>query len=492
MAANYDKVVDIALRRGFFFPSAEIYRGIAGVWTYGHLGTLMKRKFETRWRDFFLQLDDNFYEIDGSYILPQKVFEASGHLKNFNDPLAECKSCHTRYRADNLIEETLKADASVLSTQEIDKLLKDKKVKCPNCSKSDFLPTRWFNMMFDLKVGATGNETAYLTPETAQNPFVSFKREFSALREKLPLGLAMIGRAFRNEISPRQAFFRLREFTQAELQIFFDSAKIDEHNGWKSIRNYKLRLLLAKDAAKGKLTEITLEDANKKLKLPKFYLYHLAQMQKFYLDVLEIPREKLRLRELHDKERAFYNKIHFDVELNLETLGVFKEVAGCHYRSDHDLSAHQKVSGEKLEVFYENKRFVPHVLELSFGIDRNIFALLDLFYKEDSERSWFSFSAELAPIEVAVFPLVSKDKLPELSVKVYDELKDEFQAFYDESGSIGKRYRRADEIGVPFCITIDHDSLKKKDVTVRMRDDMKQKRVKIKDLKDHLCKLYCD
>jgi len=347
-------------------------------------------------------------------------------------------------------------------------------------------------MMFDLRVGATGNETAYLTPETAQNPFVSFKREFSALREKLPLGLAMIGRAFRNEISPRQAFFRLREFTQAELQIFFDSAKIDEHNGWKSIRNYKLRLLLAKDAAKGKLTEITLEDANKKLKLPKFYLYHLAQMQKFYLDVLEIPREKLRLRELHDKERAFYNKIHFDVELNLETLGGFKEVAGCHYRSDHDLSAHQKVSGEKLEVFYENKRFIPHVLEISFGIDRNIFALLDLFYKEDSERSWFSFSAELAPIEVAVFPLVSKDKLPELSVKVYDELKDEFQAFYDESGSIGKRYRRADEIGVPFCITIDHDSLKKKDVTVRMRDDMKQKRVKIKDLKDHLCKLYCD
>jgi glycyl-tRNA synthetase len=488
MATKYDKLLDVALRRGFFFPSAEIYRGIAGVWTYGHAGTSMKRKFENLWRDFFLKLNDNFHEIDGSYILPQKVFEASGHLKNFNDPLTECKYCHTRYRADNLLEESLKGSASIFSLDEMDKMIKQKKVKCPNCGKSDFLKTRWFNMMFDLRVGATGHEIGYLSPETAQNPFISFKREFSALREKLPLGLAMIGRAYRNEISPRQAFFRMREFTQAELQIFFNPANLDAHDGWKSVKGHKLRLLLAKGAAKGKITEITLDEANRKLKLPKFYLYHLAQMQKFYLDVMKVPKDKLRLRELHENERAFYNKLHFDVELDIESLGGFKEVAGCHYRSDYDLAAHQRVSGEKLEVLHEEKRFVPHVLEISFGVDRNIFALLDLSFREDAERTWFTFPASLAPMDACVFPLVSKDGLPELAEAVYESLKKDFKAFYDESGSIGKRYRRADELGIPYCITIDHDSLKKKDVTVRMRDSMKQARVKIGQLPEYLNK----
>ncbi|MEK6841194.1 MAG: His/Gly/Thr/Pro-type tRNA ligase C-terminal domain-containing protein, partial [Nanoarchaeota archaeon] len=224
------------------------------------------------------------------------------------------------------------------------------------------------------------------------------------------------------------------------------------------------------------------EHCNKMLKLPKFYIYHLAKIQQFYLDILKIPKEKFRFRELSEKERAFYNKLHFDIELDLETLRGFKEFGGLHYRSDYDLSKHQEGSGEKLEVNINGKKFIPHVLELSFGVDRNLWALLDLFYHEDKERQIFKLPFALAPIEVAVFPLVDKDKLPEKAEEVYYLLKNEFRVLFDNKGSIGRMYRRVDEIGVPAMITIDHQTLKDKSVTLRDRDTMKQVRVKIKDL----------
>ena len=478
-----DKILDIATKRGFFFPTAEIYGGISGFWTYGHLGTIMKRKFENLWRDYFLKLNDNFFEIEGSYILPQKVFENSGHLKNFNDPLTECKKCHFRFRADHLIEDELKINVEGLSLEAMDKLIKDNKLKCPKCSFPDLEKTKWFNMMFDVKVGVTGNEIAYLSPETAQNPYLSFKREFHALRETMPFGLAMVGKAFRNEISPRQAFFRLREFTQAELQIFFDPSKINECENWNDIKNYKLSLLLSKDKKKNKITELSCEDINKKLKLPKFYIYYLAKTQQFYLEKLKIPKDKIRLRELSEEERAFYNKIHFDVELKLETLDGYKEVAGVHYRSDHDLSQHQNGSNEKMEIFYDEKRFIPHVLELSFGVDRNIWSLLDIFFKEEKERTLFAFPSCLAPTEVAVFPLVNKDNLPEKASEVYNLIKNDFKAFLDSKGSIGKMYRRMDEIGCIIMLTIDHQTLKDNTITIRDLASMKQIRVNINNLK---------
>ncbi|MEK6907025.1 MAG: glycine--tRNA ligase [Nanoarchaeota archaeon] len=473
-----DKIMNIATKRGFFFPSGEIYSAKAGFWTYGHLGTLLKHKFENLWRDYFLSLNENYYEIEDVNILSKEVFKSSGHLEHFSDPLTECKKCHFRFRADELIEDELGLNPQGLKDYELDKIIKENKLKCPNCG-NELDKVKFFNMMFDLKVGATGEDVMYLRPETAQSPFLAFKREFFALRERLPLGLAVIGKAFRNEISPRQGFFRLREFTQAELQIFFDSETINEVKNWSEVKNYKLRLLLNK---KIKIEELSCEHCNKFLNLPRFYVYHLAKIQQFYLDILNIPKEKFRFRELNEKERAFYNKLHYDIELNLETLNGFKEVGGLHYRGSHDLSKHQEGSEEKLEVNINGKKFIPHVLELSFGVDRNLWGLLDIFYHEDKERQMFKLPFNLVPIQAAVFPLVDKDKLPEKSQEIYNLLKKEFKVLYDNKGSIGRMYRRVDEIGVPAMITIDYDSLKKKDVTLRDRDTMKQIRVKIKDL----------
>lgn len=477
-----EKITNIATKRGFFFPSGEIYNIKAGFWTYGHLGTLMKQKWENLWRSYFLSLDPNYYEIDDTNILTKEVFESSGHLKNFNDPLTECKNCKTRFRADELIEEKLQEETSGLSEDELNKVIKKNKIKCPNCS-SELSNVKFFNLMFELKVGATGKDVMYLRPETAQSPYLSFKREFSALREKLPMGLAVIGKAFRNEISPRQGFFRLREFTQAELQIFFDKDEINTSEPFDE--NYKLRIKLENK----ELREYSCKEVINKLKIPKFYVYHMNKIQKFYLEILKIPKNLFRFRELSEKERAFYNKIHFDIELNLETLNGFKEVAGLHYRGSHDLGGHQKGSKTKLEITLDNKKFIPNVLELSFGVDRNIWALLDIFYKEEKERNLFQFPYKLAPTDLAIFPLVKKDNLPKIAKFLFHDLREDFIATYDETGSIGKMYRRVDEIGSPFMITIDHQTLKDSTVTIRDRNTMQQVRVKKEELKDILRKL---
>ena len=474
------EVTTIAERRGFFFPTAEIYGGKAGFYTYGHLGKLMKNKFENLWRDYFLE--DDFYEIEGNAILPEQVFRASGHLENFNDPLTECQKCKFRFRADQLIEDALKIDAEGLKIDEINKLIEKHKLKCPKCG-SQLGKAESFNMMFPIQIGQ-GKELAYLSPETAQNPYLSFKREFEALRRKLPFGLAMIGKAYRNEISPRQSFYRLREFTQAELQVFFDSADVDKCEEWNKIAKYKLIVFLEKDRKKGKAKEITCDDANKKLKLPKLYIYYMYKMQSFYFDILKIPKNKFRFYELSKEEKSFYNKLHWDVQLDLEALGGFKEISGLHYRTDHDLSLHEKHSKEQLSVYLEEKKkkVLPHVIELSFGVDRNIFALLDIFFKKEKERDLFEFPNSIAPITVGIFPLVKKDKLPEKAQQVYRILKKNISCFYDEDGSIGRRYRRVDEIGVPYAITIDYISLKDNTITIRERDSMKQKRVNISEL----------
>ena len=478
-----EKIISIAAKRGFFFPSGEIYKEKAGFWTYGHLGTLMKQKWENLWRSYFLSLNPNYYEIDDVNILAKEVFESSGHLKHFNDPLTECKKCSTRFRADEILEEH-GINAQGLSDIELSKLIQKNKIKCPNCN-SELSQVKFFNMMFELRVGATGKEIMYLRPETAQSPYLAFKREFLALREKLPMGLAVIGKAFRNEISPRQGFFRLREFTQAELQIFFDPDKINNAESFEDVEKYKIIIKFDDKETK----EYSCKELNSKHQLPKFYIYHMAKVQQFYLEILKIQKKLFRFRELPEKERAFYNKIHFDIELNLETLDGFKEVSGLHYRGSHDLGGHQEGSKAKLEVIIDNKRFIPHVLELSFGVDRNIWALLDIFYKEEKERTLFNFPYKVSPIETAIFPLVKKDKLPEIAKSIFHELRQDLTATYDESGSIGRMYRRVDEIGCPFMITIDHGTLKNSDVTIRERETMQQIRVKISELKNILQKL---
>jgi len=483
-----EKIMDIATKRGFIYPSSEIYGSKAGFWTYGSLGTRIRHKWENEWKQYFLSLNNNFYEIDDCVLMPRKVFESSGHLKNFNDPMTECEKCHTRFRADQLIEDELKKDSAGLKEEELTNLIKEHKLKCASC-KGQLMPVKYFNMMFEVKVGVTGDDVMSLRPESAQSPYLAFKREFEATRRKLPLGLAVLGRVYRNEISPRQGFFRLREFLQAELQIFFDPEKINEHENWEEIKNYQVSIYSDK-----KLKKISCKEINEKLKVPKFYAYHMAKIQKFYLEILKIPESLFRFRELGPEERAFYNKIHFDMELNLETLGGFKEVGGLHYRTDHDLGGHQKGSGEKLEVAIDEegklKKFIPHVLELSFGIDRNLWALLDTNYQEEKERTLFTFPANLTPMDAAVFPLINKDGIPERAQEIFSELiKEGFTVFYDSSGSVGRRYRRQDEVGTTVCLTIDYDSLKNKDLTLRDLKTMKQIRVKRAELKDILSKI---
>ena len=484
VGSKIDEINSISSKRGFFFQTASIYGGKAGFFTYGHLGKAMKTSWETLWRKNILRLDDNFYEVQSNNILPEQVFLASGHIDNFNDPMTECRKCHFRFRADQFLEDKGVSGAESLSPEQMTKKIEEKKLKCPRCG-GELSEVKQFNMMFKVNVGFE-NEPSYLSPETAQAAYLVFKEEFNATRGKLPLGIGIIDKAYRNEISPRQMFFRLREFSQAELQIFFEHEKINEHEKWESVKKEKIYI---KFSSSEETKEISCEELNSKHDFPKFYLYYALQVQKFYLKTLHIPKEKFRLRELGEKERAFYNKIHLDVEIFLDTLNGFKEVAGVHYRTDHDLLGHQKISGKNLEVFYDGKKILPHVLELSFGVDRNIWAILDAFYAVGKEGSMFAFPPELSPLKAAVFPIVKGDKFERMSEKIASELREEWNIAYDRSGSIGRRYARNDEIGTPFCVTIDGDSLKNKDVTIRDRDTKKQIRVKISELKEILKKL---
>ncbi len=480
-----EKIFSMASNRGFFFNTASIYGGQAGFFTYGHLGKSLKNNWESLWRKHFLNLDENFYEIQSNSILPESVFRASGHIDNFNDPLIECKKCNSRFRADHLLEESGFADAEALSPKEMNMEIVNRKLKCGKCGGA-MMDVKQFNMMFPVEIGFSG-ERAYLSPETAQGAYLTFKDEFFATRGKLPLGLAIIDKAYRNEISPRQGFFRLREFTQAELQIFFDADLINEHKKWEEVET---KLLLMKFAKNDRVEKITCKELNSKYKIPKFYLYHASKVQDFCLDVVGVPKEKFRLRELNERERAFYNKIHFDVEVYFETLGGFKEIGGIHYRSDHDLAGHQNASKKNLMVNIDGKKFIPNVLELSFGVDRNVFMLLDIFFGEEKDKTILKLPVKLAPIKVAIFPLVKKDDgLVEVAKNIYNDLREKWTCAYDESGSVGRRYARNDEIGTPFCITVDRDSEKDDSVTIRNRDDGKQKRVKIDELKNTLREL---
>lgn len=523
MNINLEFIYNWALKNSIFYPTAEIYNPISGFYEYGSLGTLLKRNWEKLWRDYFLN-EENFWEIEGRVILPEKVLVASGHVENFNDPIIECKSCKERIRADKLVEEVLNIEAEGLTTEELEKIIKEKKIKCPKCGKELDNEVRLFNLMFELSVGPINEKAqiidlinllkkekidqnlildiikklkenfeekiiAYLRPETAQSAYLNFKREFETHRQKLPLGLAIIGTAFRNEISPRQALFRLREFTQAELQIFFDPNKINElkKEELKDFYNLKIEFKDNQNKEEGKLL---FKEFIEKFELPTMYSYYLAKTYYFLKEIIGL--KKLRVKRLSDEEKAFYNKIHFDFEYYFESLKGWKEIAGLHYRTDHDLKSHQIYSKNELAINIEGKKFIPHVLEISFGVDRNILAIIDNFLIKEKvnneERVLFKVKKELSPIKVAVFPLLrNREELVKKARKVYQLLKENFKDYYfkivyDEKGSIGRRYRRQDEIGTPYCITIDFDTLKDNTVTIRDRDTMKQERIKIEEL----------
>ncbi len=464
-------------RRGFVWQSAEIYGGGSGFYDYGHLGTKLKENWKKAWKDFFLGLDENYHLLDTTNILPYKALEASGHVDHFSDILIKCERCGSSYRGDHLIEDETGESAEWMDLEEIKSKLGELKLQCPNCG-GDFMDPENFNMMFKLEIGPTGDNIGFLRPETAQGIYLNFNREYRALRKRMPMGLATIGRAYRNEISPRQGLFRQREFEQAELQIFFVPSAHKKFFKEKYDNEKKIYMRVKRPG-----WEETKEiDVTEMENLPEFFLYHLMKIYQFYRDIMEIKEENIRLRELSDEEKAFYNKIHFDLEIYFDTLGGWKEVDGLHYRSDYDLKKHQERSGQKMSIPTDDGRKVPHVVELSFGVDRNIWALLDKGYKTD-DRNWFDLPPKLAPYTGAVFPLVRKDGLPEKSREIFEDLNEHFDMFWDKSGSIGKRYARQDEIGTPYCMTVDYDTLEENTITVREIRSGEQIRVEVKDLK---------
>ncbi len=484
--ASYDEVMSLSVRRGFLWPAVELYGGFGGFYDYGHNGVLLRRRWEDLWTETFLGLSDNYYLIDTTTILPEAALKASGHVDHFTDVLVTCTRCGESYRGDHLLEAATHAEQEGLTPAEIDARIRDLKIRCPNC-KGELGPAREFNMMFPLGIGPTAKDRAYLRPETAQGVYLNFKREFEALRRKLPMGLAIVGRAYRNEISPRQGTFRMREFLQAELQIFFDPTTFADLVPLDASAGERIRIAWAAEKNEPTAHEIAAEAVVER-GLPPWYVYHLLAVQRFYLSALRVPRDAFRFAELDDRERAFYNKIHFDIQIRQESLGGFREVGGVHYRTDHDLKGHEAGSHTKQAVTFGASKLVPHVLELSFGVDRNVWALLDLAFAK-GDRLVLRLPPRLAPVTVAVFPLVNKAGIPERAESIFASLRKRFTAFYDDSGSIGRRYARMDEIGTPFSVTVDHESLEGKGVTVRERDSQKQIRVPEPELADTIAKL---
>lgn len=482
--SRYDDIVNLALRRSLFYPASEIYANApAGFYDFGPFGATIRRKVVELWRKQLVQ-KEAFLEIEGDVIMPEDVFKASGHLTNFNDPFTQCKKCNTIHRADKLLEEvTKKPFKEATPLPELTAALREHKVKCPKC-KGELMDVRQFNMMVKAEVGVSTKASCYLRPETCQSIFVDWARLVKTMRIKLPKGVSQVGKVFRNEISPRQTLLRQVEFSQMESEVFFDPEKINEIALWGEVKDYKLRILRV---GSEKIEDISAEKLVKdKIVSGKVIAYYLARTQQLF-ESYGIPTEKMRFRELDDKERAFYAKEGWDFEV--ETSLGWLELVANNYRTDYDLKGHMNVSKTDLNfVEPDGRKFIPHVWEISIGLGRTIYAILELSYHQEGDRVWLSLPPTLAPMHAGIFPLLSnKPEFVKQAEEVYEDLRKYYEVFFDESGSIGKRYARLDEVGVPWCITID--SPEKDDVTVRDRDTKEQKRIKIKDLRDTLLKL---
>lgn len=475
-----EDVQSLAKRRGFLWQSAEIYGSMAGFYDYGAMGAKLKRRWEDLWLKYFTGLGDNYHLIDPAIIMPEAALKASGHVDSFTDPLVECGKCGHAFRADQLIEEVSHLPAEDLTLEQIDAKVAELNITCPRC-KGQFGKSRTFNMMFPVQVGTKGTDKAYLRPETAQGAYLNFKRHFEIMRRKLPLGLVIIGKAYRNEIAPRQGVYRMRELIQAELQIFMDPATFADELDLEEMQGREILVQLVDMRGKSDVQPMPCRYLIDQYGLPAFYVYHMLKIQDFYLKHVGVPEKKFRFYEKSEKERAFYNRVHFDIELDLSTLGGFKEVAGLHYRGDYDLTKHQAGSKESMEVSLDGRRLIPHVLELSFGVDRNVWALLDL-HLADERTGVLKLPPRLAPYTFAVFPLMKKDDLVARAEEICAMLRPDHDIVYDQSGSIGKRYARMDEIGTPFCITVDYDGLVDGTVTIRDTWTSEQKRVRVDGL----------
>ena len=444
-----EKMVNLCKQYGFIFQGSEIYDGLANTWDYGPLGSRFKNNIKDAWRKRFIQERPNAYEVDADILMHPRVWEASGHVDSFADPLTDCRECKTRHRADNLVNDYSKSSiGDAMTNEELLNYIKENKVPCPKCGKSNFTEIRQFKLMFETYRGVTQDSKSviYLRPENAQGEYVNFLSVQRSMRAKLPFSIGQIGKAFRNEITPGNFTFRTIEFEQMEYQTFCQpGTDIEQYNYFKEY---------------GK---------------------------KFYMD-LGLPEEKLRF---HDHEKlVFYAKAATDIEY-LFPFG-WGEINGTHDRTDYDLTRHQEYSGKSMAYLdpVTNEKYIPYIVESTYGLDRTVLALLfEAYHEEELEdgttREVLSLHPFLAPYKVAVLPLVKKLH-SEKALEVYENLSKHFMTTYDESGNIGKRYRRQDVTGTPFCITIDDESINNNTVTVRHRDTMEQEVVSLDDIVNYV------
>ena len=444
-------IIALCKRRGFIYPGSEIYGGFANTYSFGPYGAQLKKNIKDLWWKTFVQKRDDIVGLDGPILLHPKAWKASGHLDGFNDALIDCKSCKGRFRCDHLIEQTLNQDADGMTLDQMTQLIQDNKVKCPKCGKEDFTAARHFNLMFQTPMSKTSADAdvAYLRPETAQAIFLDYKNIVDTMRVKLPFGVAQIGKAFRNEITPGNFIFRVIEFEQMEIEYFI------KESHWKEI-----------------------------------FEKWLKQMHHF-CDLIG-----LKASHVHEKEHPKEQLSHYSkrtVDLVFDFPFGRSELYGLAYRTDFDLTQHSKFSGQ--ELYYHDleakEKFTPHVIEPTFGVERSVLAVLCDAYEEqklqDGEtRVVLHLHPRVAPVKVAVFPLMKKEPLASKALEVYDLLKEIWDVEYDASGAIGKRYRRQDELGTPYCITIDFDTLENETVTLRDRDSMEQIRMPISQIVSHL------
>jgi len=449
-----DDLISLSKRRGFVFPGSEIYGGLPGTYDYGHYGTLLKDNIRAAWLKHMIQLRDDVYGLDSAIFMHPQTWVASGHVGNFDDPQVDCRNCKNRMRADHLLESFgIQADKASIEfiNEELDKLRAAKKLKCTSCGSTDLTPAKKFSLMVKSNFGSPTDALSeegvvYLRPETCGGIYLNYKNTVDSLHPKLPFGVAQVGKAFRNEISARQFIFRTREFEQMEMQYFLNPKDMTaKYESWKKVR----------------------------------WDWYLAY---------GIKPESIRWYK-HER-LAHYASEAYDIEYNFKCMGGFKEVEGIHARGNWDLSQHSKFSGVDLSYFDEEtkERFIPHIMETSVGLNRLVLMFLDHAYTQDEVngevRTFLKFPVELAPIKVAVFPLLrNKPELVKKAREVYELLRRYFMTEFDDNGNIGKRYRRQDEIGTPFCVTVDFDTIEKSTgVTVRDRDSGKQERVSEADL----------
>ena len=455
MPVTLEKIVSLCKRRGFVFPSSEIYGGFASIYDYGPYGVELENNIKRAWWKTMVQEREDIVGLDAAIFMHPKVWEASGHIAGFSDPLIECKNCHSRWRADHLLEDIGVFADEKMSEEEINEIFnqhKDK-VKCPRCGERDFTPVRKFNLLVKSNLGNFAGDwteaPVYLRGETCQGIYVDYKSILDSTRVKIPFGIAQIGKAFRNEITARQFIFRTREFEQMEMQYF--THPDEEMREYEKLREYRWQ---------------------------------------YYVKQLGIREENLRWKK--HKNLVFYAKEAYDIEYKYP-FG-FGELEGVHARGDYDLTQHAKFSGQNLSYRdpKTKEQYIPHIIESSVGVGRTFLALItDAYTEEDIDgetRIVLKFKKNVAPIKVAVFPLLkNKPELVDKAKEIFNSLKSEFMCEFDDNGNIGKRYRRQDEIGTPYCITVDFDTIEKDNtVTVRDRDTMKQERIRIEELREFL------